>query len=90
VAWDPSRHLVLFDRTSLVTTLRDEGFVVERCRGTASGSGWIDSSMLRFGRPRSDGMVRLLRHVAAGFTLLTNALPWADEMEVTARLGTAR
>lgn len=85
VHWEPSRHLVLFERRSLTRLLRNEGFVVARTRGSASGAGLIDSLLLCFGYPRPGRVQTLCRMGAAALCLMTNWHPWADEMEIVAR-----
>lgn len=84
VHWEPSRHLVLFDRLSLLSLLGAEGFTVCSVRGTSSGAGWVDSAILRFKRPRSKQLTSLARMGGSVIGMLTNPFAWADEMEVVA------
>jgi SAM-dependent methyltransferase len=87
--WEMPRHLVIFDRRSLRALLTNVGLRPIRVRGSASGSGWIDSllNLLRsrgWTVPDRGTGLALARHLVAGVALVTNSLPWADEMEVVA------
>jgi SAM-dependent methyltransferase len=85
--WDAPRHLVIFDRRSLVRLLVGVGFQPIRVRGTASGGGWVGSLLNARGSPRlplaEEGRgMKLLRLCAGVACVVTNWLPWSDEVEV--------
>lgn len=82
--WDAPRHLVLFDRKSMVDLLSAEGFGIQRIRGSSSGDGLVGSAFQRFGQPTGRRSEAIMRMVAAGVALLTNWSTWSDEMEITA------